>query len=434
MADQEMKGKRSPLMIMVFVFQVLSSHLHGCFAATGQGQPQWQRSTVRPTAVNGFGFGSSVVLPVAGNVYPLGFYSVELKIGNPPKTFQLDIDTGSDLTWVQCDAPDTVCTGCTLPHDRRYKPAKSNFLPCKDPICAALNSPKSNPCKNPNEKCGFKVKYADQVSVLGFMVSDNFHGLGSGSLSNPHLAFGCGSQLENHSPDRPHPLTTAGVLGLGKSKASMSSQLSGMGITKNVVGHCFSGQGGGFLFLGAGFPESKMTWTPMLQNSVDEHYYSSGPAELLFGGEPTGAKGLYVIFDTGATYTYLSSEVYQTLLNLIRKDLAGKQLRDVKDYALPICWKGAEPFKSVRDVRNYFNTLVLSFTGANNNKLVLPPEAYIIVTERGNVCLGILNGTEVGLGITNVIGAISLQDKLVIYDNENQRIGWASADCTRKPR
>lgn len=39
------------------------------------------------------------------------YYSVTLGIGNPPKPFQLDIDTGSDLTWVQCDAP---CTGCTL--------------------------------------------------------------------------------------------------------------------------------------------------------------------------------------------------------------------------------------------------------------------------------------------------------------------------------
>lgn len=38
------------------------------------------------------------------------YYSVILNIGNPPKAFDFDIDTGSDLTWVQCDAP---CKGCT---------------------------------------------------------------------------------------------------------------------------------------------------------------------------------------------------------------------------------------------------------------------------------------------------------------------------------
>ena len=35
---------------------------------------------------------------------------MNLKIGSPPKIYDLDIDTGSDLTWVQCDAP---CSGCT---------------------------------------------------------------------------------------------------------------------------------------------------------------------------------------------------------------------------------------------------------------------------------------------------------------------------------
>ena len=78
----------------------------------------------------------------------------------------------------------------------------------------------------------------------------------------------CGYRLQNRGPHPPP--TTAGVLGLGKSKASISSQLSGMGITQNVVGHCLSGQGGGFLFLGADFvPKSGMTWTPMLQNSFE---------------------------------------------------------------------------------------------------------------------------------------------------------------------
>lgn len=38
------------------------------------------------------------------------YYYVNLKIGSPPKIYDLDIDTGSDLTWVQCDAP---CSGCT---------------------------------------------------------------------------------------------------------------------------------------------------------------------------------------------------------------------------------------------------------------------------------------------------------------------------------
>ena len=77
------------------------------------------------------------------------------------------------------------------PRDHLYKPVKNNFLACKDPICAALHSPKAHQCKNHNEKCGFQVDYADHGSVLGVVVSDNFHlRLVNGSLSYPLLAFG----------------------------------------------------------------------------------------------------------------------------------------------------------------------------------------------------------------------------------------------------
>lgn len=38
------------------------------------------------------------------------YYHATLSIGNPPKSYFLDIDTGSDLTWLQCDAPCTKCT------------------------------------------------------------------------------------------------------------------------------------------------------------------------------------------------------------------------------------------------------------------------------------------------------------------------------------
>jgi hypothetical protein len=36
-------------------------------------------------------------------------YYVAMNIGNPPKPYFLDVDTGSDLTWLQCDAP---CRSC----------------------------------------------------------------------------------------------------------------------------------------------------------------------------------------------------------------------------------------------------------------------------------------------------------------------------------
>ncbi|KAF2595104.1 hypothetical protein F2Q70_00045598 [Brassica cretica] len=57
----------------------------------------------------------------------------------------------------------------------------------------------------------------------------------------------------------------------------------------------------------------------------------------------------------------------------------------------------------------------------------------LFIQEKGNVCLGILNGTEIGLEDYNIIGDISFQGIMVIYDNEKQRIGWIPSDCDKLP-
>ncbi|XP_021806568.1 aspartic proteinase Asp1-like [Prunus avium] len=392
-----------------------------CFSAANQ--PQTMKKSARANK-----FGSSAVFPLHGSVYPLGYYSVSINIGYPAKRFDLDIDTGSDLTWVQCDAP---CTGCTRPREYLYKP-KNNHLQCGDPLCVAFHSPASDPCKTPDDQCDYEVEYADQGSSLGVMVNDYFPlKFTNGSQLGPRLAFGCGYDQKHPGPNTP---PTTGVIGLGNGKASIVSQLSRMGLTRNVVGHCLSAQGGGFLFFGDDLvPSSGVMWTPMSRNSMENHY-SSGPAELVFNGKSTSVKGLYLVFDSGSSYTYFNSQAYTAVVNLVRNDLDGKPIKETsEDKSLPICWKGRKPFKSVGDAKNFFKPLALSFINAKNVQLQLSPEDYLIVSKHGNVCFGILNGTEVGLGNLNIIGDITLLDKMLIYDNENQRIGWAPANCNRLP-
>ncbi|KAL3840028.1 hypothetical protein ACJIZ3_024619 [Penstemon smallii] len=372
------------------------------------------------------GFESSLIFPVTGNVYPKGYYHVTINIGQPPKPYFLDIDTGSDLTWLQCDAP---CTKCTPAPHSLYKPSK-NLITCLDPICTSLHGPGNHDCPTPQEQCDYEVDYADHGSSLGVLVRDSFPlRLTNGTTVAPHLVFGCGYSQE--VVDTAHLPYTDGVLGLGIGKSSIISQLRILGLTRNVVGHCLSGQGGGFLFFGDGFlPNSGIVWTPILSQSK---YYSLGSADLHFGGQATKVKGLPIVFDSGSTYSYFSSQSYSALVSLIRADLSGKPLKEaVEDITLPLCWKGAKPFKSVREVVNYFKPLTLNLK--DKVQFHLRPEAYLIVTVHGSVCLGILNGGEVGLGHLNVIGDISLQDKLVIYDNERQRIGWAAANCNRLPK
>ncbi|XP_059299111.1 aspartic proteinase Asp1-like [Lycium ferocissimum] len=404
-------------MLLVFV---LSTLFQGCFSAFSV-PILWKKQQLK--------YGSSLVFPLSGNVYPKGYYQVTLEVGQPPKPYFLDIDTGSDLTWLQCDAP---CAKCTPAPHSLYKPHK-NLVTCKDPVCTALHWPKNHPCHDPKEQCDYEVAYADRGSSLGVLVKDTFPlRFTNGSIVVPHLVFGCGYSQE--VPASTHAPFTDGILGLGDGESSIVSQLSGLGLIRNVVGHCLSGQGGGFLFFGDDvLPSSGIAWRPIEQTSSEKHY-SLGSAELLFDGQATGVKDLPIIFDSGSTFSYFSSEAYDILVSSIKKNINAKQLTDAADdKSLPVCWSGSKSFKSVNDAAIYFKPVTLSFMKAKNVELQLLPEAYLILTEHGNVCLGILNGTEVGLGNYNVIGDVSLLDKMVIYDNEKKRIGWLPANCNKLP-
>ncbi|KAG6591878.1 Aspartic proteinase Asp1, partial [Cucurbita argyrosperma subsp. sororia] len=369
---------------------------------------------------------SSIVFPVKGNVYPLGHFTASVNVGNPPKVFDLDIDTGSDVTWVQCDAP---CTGCTLPRDKLYKP-HNNVVRCGEPLCAALFHQGKPPCRNPNDQCDYQIEYADHGSSIGVLVKDLVPmKLANGTVIAPNLGFGCG--YDQHNGGSQPPPSTGGVLGLGNSKGTLASQISSLTHVRSVIGHCYSGHGGGFLFFGGDLvPSSGISWTPILHTSGGR--YSSGPADVFFGGKAVGIRGLTLTFDSGSSYTYFNSQVYGAILNTLRNDLKGQPLKDApEEKILPVCWKGSKAFKSVADVRSFFKPLALSFTNSRNAQFQMPPESYLIISELGNVCLGILDGSQVGLGNVNLIGDISFLDKIVVYDNEKQQIGWAPANCSR---
>ncbi|KAK7318408.1 hypothetical protein RJT34_03108 [Clitoria ternatea] len=372
--------------------------------------------------------GSSVVFPVFGNVYPVGFYNVTLNIGQPPRPYFLDVDTGSDLTWLQCDAP---CTHCSETPHPLYKPS-NDFVPCKDPLCASLQPTEDYNCVDPAQ-CDYEINYADHYSTLGALLNDvyllNFT---NGVQLKVRMALGCGYD-QIFSPSSFHPLD--GILGLGRGKTSLISQLNSQGLVRNVIGHCLSSQGGGYIFFGNVYDSSRLSWTPI--SALDSKHYSAGPAELVLGGRKTGIGSLTAIFDTGSSYTYFNSHAYQTLLSWLKKEVSGKPIKAAPDdQTLPLCWHGKRPFKSVREVKKYFKPLVLSFTNGGRVKpqFEIPPEGYLIISNIGNVCLGILNGPEVGLGELNIIGDISMQDKVMVFENEQQLIGWGHADCSRVPR
>ncbi|XP_042002149.1 aspartyl protease APCB1-like [Salvia splendens] len=380
---------------------------------------------------------SATVIPVGGNIHLDGLYYTFLHFGNPPRPYFLDIDTGSDLTWVQCDAP---CTSCAKGAHPFYKPGKDNIILPKDSYCHELQKNQMSKHCDSCLQCDYEIEYADHSSSMGVLARDEVSlNIANGSLVKSKVVFGCAYDQQGLLLNTLGK--TDGILSLSRAKISLPSQLASEGITNNIIGHCLATDtvSGGYLFFGDDFvPHSQMAWVPMLQ-SLDSNSYQAEITEVNYGRRQIDlgdvkARQRNIIFDTGSSYSYFPEEAYTNLVTLLN-DISNESIvLDTSDTSLPICWRSKSPLRSVKDVKMLFKPLNLHFRSTwwiLSRKLQIPPEGYLVINKKGNVCLGILNGNNVHDGSTFILGDISLQGLLVVYDNVNKKIGWVRSDCAR---
>lgn len=386
--------------------------------------------TVVSAAVN-----STVVFPVKGNAYPDGQYYTSIFVGNPPRPYFLDVDTGSDLMWIQCDAP---CTSCAKGPHPLYRPNKGKIILPRDSLCQELQG-NQNYCASCHQ-CDYEIEYADRSSSMGVLARDDMHLLAAnGDREKLSFVFGCAYDQQGQL--LASPAKTDGILGLSSAKVSLPSQLASQGIISNIIGHCITteARGGGYIFLGDDFvPRWGVTWVPTLTGLAS--IYRTEIQKVSYGGLQLGVGGkggkIQVIFDSGSSYTYFPDEAYTNLISSL-KYINNYLVQDDSDQTLPICWTANFPVRSVNDVQQLFKPLTLHFEKrwwVLPTTLTIPPEGYLIISDKGNVCLGILNGMEIYRGSTIIVGDVSFRGKLVVYDNEQKRIGWTDSGCAKPQR
>jgi hypothetical protein len=383
--------------------------------------------------------------PVRGNIYPDGLYYMAMLIGNPAKLYYLDMDTGSDLTWLQCDAP---CRSCATGPHGLYEPKKARLVDCRTPVCALMQQGRSYTCGGSIRQCDYDVEYADGSSTMGILMNDVITlQLTNGTRTPTRAIIGCG--YDQRGALAQTPAMTDGVMGLSSSKIALPSQMASKGIVNNVIGHCLAGgsNGGGYLFFGdALVPALGMTWAPMMGKPEMEGYqarlhgikYGTDDLKLADKAGDVGS----VMFDSGTSFTYLVPKAYAAVLDAVQMQAAKSKLTRVKsDTTLPFCWSAPSvngvtlPFESVADVQKYFKSITLDFGGSwfGSKVLELSPEGYLIVSTQGNVCLGILDASGASLEVTNIIGDISMRGYLLVYDNVRDQIGWVRRNCHNRP-
>ncbi|KAM7461562.1 hypothetical protein LguiA_029683 [Lonicera macranthoides] len=375
---------------------------------------------------------AGVDLPLGGTGRPdsVGLYYAKIGIGTPSRDYYVQVDTGSDLMWVNC----IQCKTCPKRgyHDLEltlYNPKDSvtgKSVLCDQDFCIDINGGSVSGCKA-NMSCLYTEVYGDGSYSIGYFVNDVVHydrvsGDHKTILANGSVIFGCGARqsgdLDSDALD--------GILGFGKSNSSMISQLASSGKVKKMFAHCLDGENGGGIFAMGHVVQPKVNTTPLVPNQPHYnvnmtavavgHDFLNLSANVFGVGDKKGT-----IIDSGTTLAYLPQVIYDPLIRKILSWQPDLRLRTLNNQYT--CFEYSE------SVDDGFPPVTFHFE--NSLLLKVYPHEYLFPFE-GLFCIGWQNN---GMGSNDrkdmtLLGDLVLSNKLVLYDLENQAIGWTEYNCS----
>ena len=178
-----------------------------------------------------------------------GNFLVEVGFGMPPQQFNLTLDTGSSITWIQCKS----CVSC-LQAPARFDPSASSTY-------------SNGSCISTVGRQGYKIRYEDNSSsyvnfgydTLSLEPSDVFH----------KFQFGCGINNQGNFGSG-----VDGLMGLGRGELSTVSQTAPK--FNKVLSYCLPKEDSiGSLFSGekATSLSSSLKFTKLVSHPDSEFYF-----------------------------------------------------------------------------------------------------------------------------------------------------------------
>lgn len=348
-----------------------------------------------------------------------GNYYVKLGLGSPPKYYAMILDTGSSLSWLQCQP---CVVSCHAQADPLYDPSESKTykkLSCASVECSRLKAATLNDplCETNSNACLYTASYGDTSFSIGYLSQDLLTLTSSQTL--PQFTYGCGQDNQGLFG------RAAGIIGLARDKLSMSAQLS----TK--YGHAFSyclptansaTSGGGFLSIGSISPTS-YKFTPMLTDSKNPSLYFLRLTAITLSGRPLGlAAATYrvpTLIDSGTVITRLPMSIYAALRQAFVKIMSTKYVKAPAYSILDTCFKGS--LKSISAVPE----IKMIFQGGAD--LTLRAPSILIEADKGITCLAFAGSS--GTNQIAIIGNRQQQTYNIAYDVLTSRIGFAPGSC-----
>ncbi|KAK8499564.1 hypothetical protein V6N13_097243 [Hibiscus sabdariffa] len=347
----------------------------------------------------------SVVIPVEA-CHLMKFY-----IGTPPVDFFAILDTGSDLTWVQC----VPCTKCYSQNSSLFDPnASSTYrtLSFDSQTCRAFGGKQYSKTSD----CQYQVFYGDSTNSTGILGSDtlSFHSTFVQKTTFPNFIFGCGrnNQLSLQNAD------VAGIFGLGGGSSSLIYQM------RDQIDHRFSyclvphtSEGVGKLFLGQESIVSRpgVVSTPLVSKSPDTFYYITLEGVSIGDKTVRSSSGKGNIFiDSGTTLTALAQDMYDSVVAMVKGAIEEQPLKNPPG-TIGLCYK-ADANVTVPD-------MVFRFSGADVR--LKPVNTFDVNGDA--VCMQIVPSFDP----VSIFGNYAQINFLLEYDLDKRIVSFLPTDCTR---
>ncbi|KAM7260092.1 hypothetical protein ACFE04_015833 [Oxalis oulophora] len=118
--------------------------------------------------------GGIVDFPVQGTSDPhaAGLYFTKVKIGSPPRLYNVQIDTGSDIPWITCsscnDCPQSSGLGVQLSFYDAASSSTAGLVSCSNPMCSVETT--ATQCSQDN-LCSYSFQYGDGTANSSTMIA-----------------------------------------------------------------------------------------------------------------------------------------------------------------------------------------------------------------------------------------------------------------------
>ncbi|KAJ1259125.1 hypothetical protein BS78_10G129600 [Paspalum vaginatum] len=344
-------------------------------------------------------------------------YVVTLGFGTPAVPQTVLIDTGSDLSWVQCQPCDA--SACYPQKDPLFDPSASSTyapVPCDTQACRDLAAGSYNNGCTTNATgaslCRYGIEYGNFDTTVGLYSTETLTLTPAVSITN--FSFGCGLR-QRGTFDR-----FDGLLGLGGAPESLVSQ------TAETYGGAFSyclppgNSSTGFLALGtpSNNTPGSFQFTPLHGVPGQATFYLVTLAGISVGGKqldiPPAVFSKGMIIDSGTVVTGLPGTAYSALRTAFRSAMSAYPLLPPNE-ELDTCYN----FTGFSNVT--VPTVSLTFDGGATIDLDVP--SGILLED----CLAFVGGSsdrEVG-----IIGNVNQRTFEVLYDSGRGHVGFRPGAC-----